>query len=258
MKTKKEIVENWLYRYTGCPLEEFGNYILLCNFQRYVKLFAETYGVRIYGEDKPMSCATHEDVTIINFGIGSPSAATVVDLLSSVTPRAIVFMGKCGGVKHRAKVGEFILPIAAIRGEGTSNDYFPPEVPALPSFALQRTISSAIKEAGYDYWTGTIYTTNRRIWEHDEAFREYLKRIRVMAVDMETATIFSTSFHNDIPVGALLLVSDQPLFPEGVKTAESDEAVNASYLKRHLDISIESVLKLKNNSRTLKHLKFEV
>ena len=137
-----------------------------------------------------------------------------------------------GGVKHRAKVGEFILPIAAIRGEGTSNDYFPPEVPALPSFALQRTISSAIKEAGYDYWTGTIYTTNRRIWEHDEAFREYLKRIRVMAVDMETATIFSTSFHNDIPVGALLLVSDQPLFPEGVKTAESDEAVNASYLKR--------------------------
>jgi AMP nucleosidase len=257
MKTKQEIVENWLYRYTGVPLDQFGEYVLLCNFQKYVKLFAEKFGVAVKGEDKPMPCATHGGVTIINFGIGSPSAATVVDLLSSIRPRAIVFMGKCGGVKHRAKVGEFILPIAAIRGEGTSNDYFPPEVPALPAFALQRTISSAIKEAGFDYWTGTIYTTNRRVWEHDGAFRDYLKRIRVMAVDMETATIFSTSFHNDIPVGALLLVSDQPLFPEGVKTEESDRAVDASYLQRHLDISIESVMKLKNHSRTLRHLKFD-
>lgn len=257
MKTKKEIVENWLYRYTGCPLENFGEYILLCNFQSYVKLFAQNYGVPVYGEDKPMSCATSDGITIINFGIGSPSAATVVDLLSSISPKAIVFLGKCGGVKHRASVGEYILPIAAVRGEGTSNDYFPPEVPALPSFALQRTISSAIKQAGSDYWTGTVYTTNRRVWEHDEDFREYLKKIRVMAVDMETATIFSTSFHNDIPVGALLLVSDQPLYPEGIKTADSDKAVDGSFLNAHLHIGIESVMKLKNNSRTLKHLKFE-
>lgn len=256
MKTKQEIVENWLYRYTDCPLEDFGEYILLCNFESYVKLFAKTYDVKIYGDEKPMSCATHDDITIINFGIGSPSAATIVDLLSAISPKAIVFLGKCGGVKQRAKVGEYILPIAAIRGEGTSNDYFPPEVPALPSFALQRTISSAIKQNGFDYWTGSIYTTNRRIWEHDDEFREYLKKIRVMAVDMETATIFSTSFFNDIPVGALLLVSDQPLVPDGIKTAESDKAVDKSYLQAHLKIGIESVVKLRNNSDTLRHLKF--
>ncbi|MEM9159045.1 MAG: AMP nucleosidase [Verrucomicrobiota bacterium] len=256
METKEEIVENWLPRYTGCPLEEFGKYVMLCNFQRYVIDFADKFGVPVYGEEKPMSCATHDDITIINFGIGSPSAATVVDLLSSISPKAVLFLGKCGGVKHRAKVGEYILPIAAVRGEGTSNDYFPPEVPALPSFALQRTISAAIKEKGYDYWTGTVYTTNRRIWEHDGAFREYLKKIKVMAVDMETATIFSTSFHNEISVGALLLVSDQPLFPEGVKTAETDKQVDKEHVSDHLEIGIESILKLKNNSRTLKHLRF--
>lgn len=256
MKTKEEIVENWLPRYTGCELENFGKYILLCNFQKYVRQFADLYQVPIYGEDKPMTCATHDEVTIINFGIGSPSAATIVDLLSAIQPKAIVFLGKCGGMKHRATVGEYILPIAAIRGEGTSNDYFPPEVPALPSFALQRTISSAIKEKGRDYWTGSVYTTNRRVWEHDEAFRDYLKRIRVMAVDMETATIFTTSFANDIPVGALLLVSDQPLFPDGVKTAESDQKVDSTHLNEHLEIGIEAVLKIENNSRTLKHLRF--
>lgn len=204
-----------------------------------------------------MACATHDGVTIMNFGIGSPSAASVVDHLSAISPTAIVFLGECGGVKHRATVGEYILPIAAIRGEGTSNDYFPPEVPVHPSFALQRTISSAIKENGADYWTGTVYTTNGRLWEHDGDFRGYLQKIRVMAVDMETATIFSTSFHNDIPVGALLLISDQPLDPEGIKTTESDKPVDGSYLTEHLNVGIESVMKLKNNSRTLKHLKFD-
>lgn len=210
----------------------------------------------VYGEEKPMSRATYDDITIINFGIGSPSAATVVDLLSAISVKAVLFLGKCGGVKRRAKVGEYILPIAAVRGEGTSNDYFPPEVPALPSFALQRTISAAIKEKDCDYWTGTVYTTNRRIWEHDGVFREYLTKIKVMAVDMETATIFSTSFHNEIPVGALLLVSDQPMFPEGVKTAETDKEVDDHHLSDHLEIGIESIRKLKNNSRTLKHLRF--
>jgi len=256
MKTKKEIVENWLPRYTGCSLENFGEYILLCNFQSYLKLFAQTYDVPVCGEDKPMSCATSNGITIINFGIGSPSAATIVDLLSSIHPKAVLFLGKCGGVKHRAKIGEYILPIAAIRGEGTSNDYFPPEVPALPSFALQKVISASIRDKGLDYWTGTIYTTNRRVWEHDDKFRDYLKNIKVMAVDMETATIFSTCLHNDIPVGALLLVSDQPLYPEGIKTAESDQKVDKNYLQEHLFIGIDSILKLKGNSETLKHLKF--
>lgn len=256
MKTRSEIVENWLPRYTGCPLDKFGKYILLCNFQRYVKDFADRYKVPVYGLDKPMSCATWEEITIINFGIGSPSAATIVDLLSSISPKAIVFLGKCGGFKHRAVVGEYILPIAAIRGEGTSNDYMPPEVPALPAFVLQKTISAAIRDKGRDYWTGTVYTTNRRIWEHDEQFREYLKKIEVMAVDMETATIFTTSLFNEIPVGALLLVSDQPLYPDGIKTAESDSKVDQEHVAEHLEIGIESIMKLKGNSHTLKHLRF--
>ncbi len=256
METREEIVQNWLPRYTGCPLDQFGKYILICNFDNYVKCFADRYGVRIYGEDKPMTCATAGDITIINFGMGSASAATVVDLLSAIDPQAILFLGKCGAVKHRAVLGEFILPIAAIRGEGASDDYFPKEVPALPSFALQKTISTAIREAGKDYWTGSIYTTNRRVWEHDEKFKEYLRKIRVIAIDMETATIFITSFFNEIPSGALLLVSDEPMTPDGVKTAQSDQKVNQEFLLSHLNIGIEAMEKLKNNALTIKHLKF--
>jgi AMP nucleosidase len=256
MKTKHEIVENWLPRYTGQDLQAFGQYILLCNFSNYINLFAEMHNVPIIGIDKPMQCATAGEISIINFGMGSPSAATMMDLLSAINPLAVLFLGKCGGLKKKNEVGDLILPIAAIRGDGTSNDYFPPEVPALPSFALQKAISTTIRDYSRDYWTGTVYTTNRRVWEHDEEFKEYLRKIRVMAIDMETATIFSTGFYNQIPTGALLLVSDQPMVPEGVKTAQSDTAVTRNYVDTHLRIGIDSLKQLINGGLTVKHLKF--
>jgi AMP nucleosidase len=256
MKTKDEIVENWLPRYTGQKLSEFGEYILLTNFSNYISMFALWNNVSIVGFDKPMQCATADNITIINFGMGSPGAATVMDLLTAIQPKAVLFLGKCGGLKKRNKIGDLILPIAAIRGEGTSNDYFPPEVPALPAFALQKAISTTIRDHEYDYWTGVCYTTNRRVWEHDAAFKEYLQKIRAYAIDMETATIFTVGFFNKIPTGALLLISDSPMVPEGVKTAESDKTVTAEFVERHLRIGIDSLKQLINDGMTVRHLKF--
>jgi AMP nucleosidase len=256
MKTKDEIVANWLPRYTDTPLKDFGEYILLVNFEDYLHMFAEWYDVPMRGHEKPMPNATAEGITLINFGMGSANAATVMDLLSAIRPKAVLFLGKCGGIKKKNNIGDLILPIAGIRGEGTSNDYFPPEVPALPAFNLQKAISTTIRNHDQDYWTGTVYTTNRRVWEHDEAFKEYLRQIRAMAVDMETATLFSTGFYNEIPTGALLLVSDQPMIPEGIKTAESDKKVTQNYLDMHLKIGIDSLKELINNGLTVKHLYF--
>jgi Uridine phosphorylase len=233
MKTKDEIVQNWLPRYTGMSLDNFGSYIILVNFSNYVKMFADWYGVQIYGLDRPMQCATSpEGITIINFGMGSPNAAIIMDLLTAIHPKACVFLGKCGGLRDdKNKVGDLILPIAGVRGEGTSMDYFPIEVPALPAFALQKAISTSIREAELDYWTGTVYTTNRRVWEHDTEFKDYLKKIRCLCIDMETATIFAVAFKNKISAGALLLVSDMPMMPEGVKTEQSDKSVTANYVE---------------------------
>ena len=233
MKTKEEIVANWLPRYTKRNLEDFGEYILLTNFNKYVEIFAEKFNVPILGRDANMISA------------------------SAIHPKACLFLGKCGGIDKKNKIGDLILPIAAIRGEGTSNDYFPPEVPALPAFMLQRAVSSSIRDYARDYWTGTVYTTNRRIWEHDEDFKEYLKKTRAMAVDMETATLFSCGFANHIPTGALLLVSDQPMIPEGVKTDKSDNIVTQNYVEEHVKIGIASLRMIIDEKKTVKHLKFD-
>lgn len=256
MKTKEEIVSNWLPRYTGRELDKFDKYILLTNFDKYVDMFATRYGVEVIGKDRPMRSASAEGITIINFGMGSPNAATIMDLLSAINPKAALFLGKCGGLKKKAEIGDLILPIAGIRGEGTSNDYFPAEVPSLPSFALQKAISTTIRDYEQDYWTGTVYTTNRRVWEWDENFKEYLRKVRPIAVDMETATIFIAGFKNEIPVGALLLVSDQPMIPEGVKTEVSDSSVTTNFVDLHLKIGIDSLKQLINNGQTVKHLRF--
>ncbi len=256
MKTKEEIVKDWLPRYTGRRLEEFEDYILLTNFGNYINMFAERFGAEIYGKDKPMQSVSSNGITLINFGMGSAMAATVMDLLSAIEPKAVLLLGKCGGLKHKTKIGDFVLPIAGIRGEGTSNDYIPPEVPALPSFRLQRAVSSMIQKHAMDYWTGTVYTTNRRVWEHDEKFKEYLRTIRAMGIDMETATVFTVGFINEIPRGALLLVSDNPMIPEGVKTSQSDDEVTINYVEKHLSIGIDALIELKNSGDSVKHLQF--
>jgi AMP nucleosidase len=256
VKSKAEIVRDWLPRYTGRPLDAFGKFILLSNFVNYVEHFAERFGVEVVGRDRPMQSATAEDLTILNFGMGSAMAATVMDLLSAVEPKAVLFLGKCGGLK-KTKVGDYILPIAAIRGEGTSNDYMPPEIPALPSFRLQKAVSAMIVKHGLDYWTGTVYTTNRRVWEHDDTFKEYLRHIRMLGIDMETATIFIVGFVNHIPKGALLLVSDSPMTPEGVKSSRSDKAVTEKYVRNHLEIGIDSLIELRDSGESVKHLRFE-
>lgn len=256
MKTKEEIVQNWLPRYTGVPLEEFGRYVLLTNFQHYVNIFSELTGAPVRGTDKSMPSCTHEGITIINFGMGSPNAATVMDLLTAINPRAVLFLGKCGGLKKRNNIGDLILPIGAIRGEGTSNDYFPPEVPAMPSFALQKAVSTTIRDYNTNYWTGTVYTTNRRVWEFDAKFKKYLKKIRAYAIDMETATLFSVGFHNKIPTGALLLVTDQPMIPDGVKTMEKDAVNSKLFDSNHVQIGIDSLKQLINKGDTIRHLVF--
>jgi AMP nucleosidase len=257
MIERLEIAKNWLPRYTGMPLDEFGDYILLTNFHNYVESFAERFGCELYGEGKPMQAATNDHgLTIINFGIGSANAATIMDLLIAKPPEGVLFLGKCGGLKHATEIGHFILPIAAIRGEGTSMDYFPPEVPALPSFKLHKFVSDCIVSRGMDYRTGVIYTANRRLWEHDVEFRTRLQKLTCIGIDMETATLFIVGHYNQISRGALLLVSDVPITPDGVKTEKSDLAVTEKWADLHLEIGIEAMTHIGEQGEMIRHFRY--
>ncbi len=257
MKTKLDIAKNWLPRYTGAQIDEIGDYILLTNFQNYVDKFADRFNCEIKGQGRPMRVATNSHgLSIINYGMGSPNVATIMDLLVAREPRGVLFLGKCGGLKHSAEIGHLVLPIAAIRGEGTSNDYMPPEVPALPSFKLHKFVSEKIINHNMEYRTGVVYTTNRRVWEWDEKFKSYLKSISALAIDMETATFFIVGHVNEISRGALLLVSDMPLMPEGIKTEQSDQMVTENYVDLHLQIGIEAMTDIEEKGEHIKHFRY--
>lgn len=254
---KDLIVKDWLPRYTGMGVDEFGDYVLLTNFKEYVDTFAHRFECEVRGIDRPMQAASNsEGLTIVNFGIGTANAATIMDLLTARMPQGVLFLGKCGGLKESTEIGHFILPIAAIRGEGTSDDYLPPEVPALPSFKLHKFVSEKIIERGFEYRTGVVYTTNRRIWEHDEEFLARLRDLTVIAIDMETATLFIVGHANQISRGALLLVSDVPTTPEGVKTEASDQQVTADWAEHHLDLGISAMSDIADEGEPIKHFTF--
>lgn len=257
MKTKLDIAKNWLPRYTGMSVDDFGDYILLTNFKDYVSKFANQFGCNLAGETRPMQSASNSSgLSIINFGIGSPNAATIMDLLIARNPKAILFLGKCGGLKKSTELGHFILPTAAIRGEGTSNEYMPPEVPALPSFKLHKFVSDKVIKHNQEYRTGVVYTSNRRVWEWDDKFKDYLKTLGTIGIDMETATIFIAGYANHIARGAFLLVSDLPMIPDGVKTEKSDKIVTQQYVDLHLQIGIEAMTDLEANGEKIKHFTF--
>jgi len=257
LKSKADIVQDWIKRYTGSSPENFGDWILLTNFQNYVDKFAERFNTQVNGRGGPMTSTTNKDgLSIVNFGIGSSNAATIMDLLSAVNPKGVLFLGKCGGLKHSTEIGHFILPSAAIRGEGTGDDYFPKEVPALPSFKIHKYVSDKLCENDLEYRTGVIYTTNRRVWEYDEEFKEYLRKVRVLGIDMETATIFVVGFANGIERGALLLVSDTPMTPEGIKTSESDSKVTQKFVDLHLEIGIDAMGHIGKDGEQIKHFTY--
>ncbi|HKK62267.1 MAG TPA: AMP nucleosidase [Bacteroidales bacterium] len=257
MKTKKEIITNWLPRYTGSEIDSFGDYILLTNFNNYMDIFCEKMNAEVVDPTAVMPCANADSISIINFGMGSANAATIMDLLAARKPKAVLFLGKCGGLKKKNQLGDLILPIAAIRGDGTSDDYLPSRVPALPAFTLQRAVSSTIRNYCRDYWTGTVFTTNRRVWEHDERFKEELRTTRTMAIDMETATLFIVGFANEIPTGSLLLVTDQPMISTGVKTEQSDRMVTQKFAEDHVNIGVDSLKEIRDQGESVKHLRFE-
>ncbi|MBM4172433.1 MAG: AMP nucleosidase [Ignavibacteria bacterium] len=257
MKTKLQIAKNWLPRYTGTKLDDFGDFVILTNFQNYITKFAERFNCDVKGIGKPMQTATNsKGVSIINFGIGSANAATIMDLLVARSPKGVLFLGKCGGLKKSTEIGHFILPTAAIRGDGTSDDYFPPEVPALPSFKLHKFVSDKILNRNLEYRTGVIYTTNRRVWEWDNNFKKYLKKLGAIGIDMETATLFIVGYANQIARGALLLVSDLPMIPDGVKTEESDRIVTQKFVDLHLEIGIEAMTELEAKGEQIKHFTY--
>jgi AMP nucleosidase len=258
---RKAMVSDWLPRYTGMPIEEFRKHIVLTNFHHYVDVFAKKFGVPVRGvataesSARPMQAASSDTMTIVNLGIGSAAAALVMDLLSAIEPEAALFLGKCGGVKHDMGMGELILPTAGIRGEGASHNYFPAEVPAMPAFALQKAVSDTLQEAGLRCWTGPVFTTEVRVWEWNERFKDYLRNVRALAVDMETATLFCTGFFNKIPTGALLLVSDLPMTPEGIKTEASDREVTKSFVGQHLELGLSAMQRIVDKNESVRHLK---
>ena len=254
---KNRIAKDWLPRYTGSHDEDFEKYVLLTNFSGYLDEFVRHFNTIVRGRDKPMQSATdHESgLTMVNFGIGAPNAALVCDLLSVVQPEAVLFLGKCGGFQDRNRqvcIEDFILPTAAIRGEGTSDHYYPNEVPALPSFAIQKAAAEVVTAHGARYHSGTVYTTNRRLWEHDDIFREYLRQLRCIGIDMETAALFIAAFANHIPHGALLLVSDLPLVQ--AKTEESDRVVTARCAVEHVRMGIEILDGIKRSGKSVRYL----
>lgn len=254
---KARIARDILERYTGSPVEAFGKQIILTNFDYYLERFHSICGdSRTQGSAMGVVHSKKTGVSVVDFSIGSPIAALTIECLATLDPKAVLLLGMCGGLHRSLKVGDFVLPTAAIRDEGTSRHFMPPQVPALPTFKIQKFVSQIIVEKGLDYRTGVVHTTDYRFWEFDDRFKAQLYEERALAIEMESATLFVAGFASKVPIGALLLVSDLPLRRGGIKTKKSAKAVFRQYTDLHLEIGIKAMSEIAERGEHIRHYKW--
>lgn len=254
---KAKIARDMLERYTGSEISQFRKQIILTNFEYYLTRFESLCGDhRTRGSAVSVVHSERADVSIVNFSIGAPMAALIIELLSVVNPSAVLFLGMCGGLHRSLKKGDFILPTAAIRDEGASQHFMPKQVPALPTFKIQKFVSQMLVEKGLDYRTGVVHTTDYRFWEFDDMFKAELYDERALGIDMETATLFIAGFTSKVPIGALLLVSDLPLKRGGIKTKSSANSVFKEYTDLHLEIGIRSMSQIAERGEHIRHYRW--
>lgn len=237
---QERIAHDTLERYSGSPVTDFQPYILLTNFFRYVHYFAESRQVPVIeGSTFKVAHSPHERISILDFKIGSPAAALVVDLCAFLPIRAGILLGMCGGLRRHYQIGDYFVPIASIRGEGTSDFYFPSEVPSLANFLVQKITTNVLDEEKATYHVGITHTTNKRFWEFDQSFCARIKSTRPQSIEMECATLFMAGYSHKLPLGALLLISDLPLNREGIKTKKSSEYVFQTYSNDHVEKGVK-------------------
>mgnify|MGYP000483119477 CR=1 FL=1 len=256
---KRKIAIDMLERYTGHDIEDFQPQIILTNFHYYTERFNALLDDHEYtqGSAFKASSSPKARVTIVEFGIGSAMAALVMELVAVIEPRAVLFLGMCGAVHKSLNVGDFILPIGAIRAESVSQHFMPPQVPALPTFKIQKFASQVLVEHGMEYRTGMVHSTDLRLWEFDDDFKNNLYEERVIAVEMECAALFITGFASKVNNGALLLVSDCPLKRDGIKTKKSANSVFKKYTDKHIELGIEITADIALRGDAIRHYRWD-
>ncbi len=235
-----------LERYTGSDIKEFCSYILLVNFQRYTDHFANLTGQEIKSGYWEVVHDPKRDVSIINFGVGSPSAGIIAHCLSYLDQvKAVLMLGMCGGIDDELEIGDILIPTASVRDEGTSKHYLQPNVPAQPSFWINQVCEKVAKD---DFniipKSGIMLTTDYRMWEFDQDFVKYILEHRILAIDMEIATLFSVAYALKLPIGSIMLISDLPMMKGGIKSKESASKVFDKYTDLHFDIGLKAIEKI--------------
>lgn len=255
-QARRQFALDTLERYSGSTIDEFQPWILLTNFPRYVDAFAHKYKCPIVEGSMFKVChCKKEGITILDFKIGSPAAALVMDLCAFLPCYGMLLLGMCGGLREDYKIGEYFVPVAAIRGDGTSDFYFPPEVPAMANFTVQKEVSAFLEKKKIHYHIGITHTTNKRFWEFNPDFRKRLQETRPQVVEMECATLFAASYAHRLPLGALLLISDLPVKPTGYKTKRSSEMVFSKFMIEHIEIGVNILKKLNKVPRLKEYRK---
>ena len=139
--------------------------------------------------------------------VGAPLAAGLLDEVIAYGCRAFVACGSAGVLDRGIAVGHVVVPVSAVRDEGTSYHYAPPDREIAASPDAVAAIESTLIERNVPYVKGKTWTT-------DAFFRETPAKVArrraegCLTVEMEAAAFFAVARFRGVSFGQLLYGGD--------------------------------------------------
>lgn len=187
-------------------------------------------------------------ISCTSTGIGCPSASIAVEELINIGAKVFIRVGTCGALQENICPGDLIIVTAAVRGDGTSEEYVPIEFPAVADFEVVKVLIQAAKELNIPYKLGIIRTHDAFYVESPYAGGNYKERVkawaerRVLAVENESATIFVISSLRGVKAGTILTSAGNLI--TGAKVSQRDIQDSIENMCR---VSIKASEKISNS-----------
>lgn len=186
-------------------------------------------------------------VSVTSTGIGGPSAAIAMEELVALGAHTFLRIGTCGGMQPELVPGALIVPIGAIRMEGTSQEYMPLAFPAVPDFGLTEHLVCAARAAAYDYHTGVVQCKDSFYGQHSPETMpvaptllqnwQAWKAAGTLASEMESAALFTVAAARHVRCATIL----QMLWNQERQAVVRDKEHAASDMTHAIEVAVAAM-----------------
>lgn len=180
-----------------------------------------------------------QEISVMAHGMGTPSMAIYAnELIKEFGAKKLIRIGSCGGVASDISLRDIIVPNGASTGNAMNRARFAGyDYAAVPDFELLKACWQTADMQDVPVRYGNIFT-NDFFYEDPEALLPALLKMNILALDMESAALFTIAAQNRVQALSMLTVSDHIITGEKISSADRQTTFN-----QMMELALETSIK---------------